>query len=216
MGRQWEGGASNHLFCSFIYHPENNSQKIPVITLLAGLALYDALRSLGATNLSIKWPNDILISGRKVAGILCQSKPVSPTNLAVVIGIGVNVQGDSMQFPRKLQKKATTLEEQGMNVAVNSVRDEIARCLETVLVRFHSGQLKAILDEWTNKALCIGRMIRFQNKGKEQIGKITGVDMSGRLLVLGHDDRVYKVESGEIDFAYDEDLDDSDNRGPES
>ncbi len=203
MGRHWEAGESNHLFCSFIIHPEAHPENTPIITLLSGLAVHNALTGLGCGNLSIKWPNDILISGKKVAGILCQSKGLSGTKLAVVVGIGVNVCGTALQFPQELRQKATTLVEQGIAVEVESLRNEIAKSLEGVLIRFHAGKVMGLIDEWSSKALCIGRMIRFKNEGKDLTGTIIGIDHRGRLLVQGDSNTIYKVVSGEIDFAYD-------------
>ncbi len=201
LGRRWEQGSSGNLCCSFVIHPEIKMAYVPAITLFAGLSILKTIRALGAVDTSIKWPNDVLVGGRKVSGILCQSR-YTGEKMVVVAGIGVNVAGDCGQFHSSLRNKATTLAEHGIEVDRQGLLEEIARQLEDILVRASKGEIRAILGEWTREAKCIGRAIRFANGKSFSAGVIEAVDDKGRLVVKAPSGRIYKVQSGHMDFDY--------------
>ncbi len=201
MGRRWEQGAFRHLFCSFVLHPGDEIKNIPTVTLLTGLSVYRAIKAMGAQDISIKWPNDILISGRKVSGILCQSRRLNE-KVVVVAGIGVNVEGDSRQFSDPLHKKATTLSEQGISTSPQVLVEGITLELEQILLRAHSGMISDLIEEWVDCSLCIGKRISFVKDGALRVGKIVSVDDLGALIVKEQVGNISRVISGEIDHEY--------------
>ncbi|PCI27124.1 MAG: biotin--[acetyl-CoA-carboxylase] ligase, partial [SAR324 cluster bacterium] len=75
--RKWDGGNQDHLYCSLLIHPQLDPKYLPATTLLVGLGVYKAMAAFGLKDLSIKWPNDLLIAGKKVCGILCEVKFLS-------------------------------------------------------------------------------------------------------------------------------------------
>ncbi len=201
MGRRWEQGAFRHLFCSFVLYPGSEIKNLPTVTLLAGLSVYRAIKAMGAQDISIKWPNDILISGRKVSGILCQSRRLDE-KMVVVAGIGVNVEGDSRQFSGPLHEKATTLKEQGISTSPQSLLKKITLELEQILLSAHAGKISGLIEEWVDCSLCIGKRISFVRDGALRVGKIVSVDDLGALIVKEQVGNISRVISGEIDHEY--------------
>ncbi len=203
-GRKWEQGDKEHLFCSFVIHHQNKRIKtISSYPLIIGLCVYDALKGLNCKNLSLKWPNDVLLNGKKVSGILCQSRPLSDGKTVVIAGIGVNIGGSCKQFSNELKNKATTLEEHGIKISANKLLAEITKALESIFSQIEHKGMQYIFNRWEKASNSIGCKIKFIEDGKELYGKILGLDDIGRLRVLHlESSKVYIVESGEIDFKY--------------
>jgi len=204
MGRRWEQGEGNHLFSSFILRPPPRMERIPTMTLLCGLALLRTIKGLGLNNrVSIKWPNDILLNGKKVSGILCQSTTVDKNKKIIVAGIGVNVGGNANQFSNELINKATTLEEQGITITPGKLLEHIAVQLERIMQDVSKGHLSKLLDEWVQNSMCLGKTIIFHENDRKLRGIITSIDEYGRLIVRDIYGAFHLVESGEINYHYD-------------
>ncbi len=203
-GRTWEYGIGKHLFCSFVIHHDAKIVKnVSSYPLLIGLAVYNSLIKLNCKNISLKWPNDVLINRKKVSGILCQGKPITNKNHVIIAGIGVNISGNSTQFSNILRHKATTLEEQGIKTNPEYLLDEITKELESIFKQINFKGIKSILKKWENASNSIGCKIKFFANGKELSGEIIGLDEIGRLKVLNlENSKCYKIESGEIEFNY--------------
>jgi len=201
MGRRWEQGASRHLFCSFVLHLGGEIKNVPTVTFLIGLSVFRAIKALGVPDISIKWPNDILVSDKKVSGILCQSRQLDK-KMVVVAGIGVNVEGDSRQFSDSLHKKATTLREQGISTSPQSLLEGITMELEQILLFAHEGMISDLIKEWVECSLCIGKRISFVRDGALRVGEIVSVDDFGALIVKEEGGNISRVISGEIDHEY--------------
>ncbi len=201
-GRRWDSGRGDHLFSSFVVHPGLEASSIPSMTVFAGLAVFRALDSIGAPDLSIKWPNDVLLHGKKVSGILCESR-LTPEMKAVVIGIGINLNGDASQFSQPLRQKATTLSEHGIHVRRLELVDKIARELDHILCKVREKKARmAIYRQWEEASSSIGKMVKFRGDSGECRGIITGLDPKGRLLVKNWSDgRLTSVVSGSVDYC---------------
>jgi len=200
--RSWCGGAAEHLFCSFVIMPPSSVTFLPSMTLLCGLAVFRCLRDLGVRDVVIKWPNDILIKGKKVSGILCHASFFHKTPV-VVAGIGINVKGSASQFPGHLRKKAGTLEDFGIFTTPSTLLVDLSRQLEKILVTTEKSGLQDLIDEWKKNALCTGYSIAFNSvvEGATK-GIIKDLDQMGRLIVRDLKGGIHIVDSGDIDHDY--------------
>ena len=198
-GRKWEEGCGRHLCCSFVVHSRLPSSFISSITLIGGLSVYEALLRIGAKGLSIKWPNDILINGKKVCGILCQKPTIEDVD-AIIIGIGVNISGDSSQFSKNLHKKATTLEENGIKITRHELLKTVSKKLEENLRVAHKDGLTPLISRWKEASDSIGKRVRFLKNGDSSAGTILDIDFDGALIVRTDADKILRVESGEIEY----------------
>ncbi len=203
MGRKWEQGQGNHLFCSFVLTPPSTIRYPPTLTLLCGLGVSRTIKALGLAEheILIKWPNDILIGGKKVSGILCQSTIVN-NKTVIVAGIGINIKGNADQFPKELLGKVTTLEKHGLDVTPQRLLEVLAIEIEKILQEANKLGTSRLLQKWVQEALCLGKRIWFDKYGRKISGTVTGLDHIGRLVVRGEDNKIHIIDSGQIDFTY--------------
>ncbi len=199
--RRWCGGAYEHLFCSFVIMPPSSVTFLPSMTLLCGLAVFRCLRNFGVKNVVIKWPNDILINGKKVCGILCHANFFHKAPV-VVAGIGINVKGSASQFPIHLRKKAGTLEDFGIFTTPSTLLIHLSKELEKVLVKTEKIGVGNLINEWKKNALCIGYPITFDSVEGAKKGIIKDLDQMGRLIVCDLKGGIHIVDSGDIDHDY--------------
>jgi BirA family biotin operon repressor/biotin-[acetyl-CoA-carboxylase] ligase len=197
--RIWEcGGKGNNLICSMVIHPRLSKKLLPSVTLIFGLGIFDALTRLSIKGLSLKWPNDLLIKGMKVCGILCElvyleEKPV------VVAGFGLNIAGGKDQFSLGIQGKVTTIEEAtGLKPDRFLVLEHIVHRTESLLEQTYSGQFHRLLNRWESLSCSMGKRLSFMEGGEPMTGVFMGLDSLGRVMVQMNDGKVMPVVSGEM------------------
>ena len=200
MERSWYSGGKRHLFCSIIFHPVPTISRTSTVTILSGLAVYRVLRRYGVRDLSIKWPNDILIRGKKVCGILVETRGISKLE-PIVIGIGINIEGDELQFPVHIRPRITTLQKEGVRDLdpvgiLNKILDE----LDKILLRFSKKDSRRFFTEWEEASSSIGKKIIFYQDNVEKRGRILGLGQDGELMVETFQGNVIPVISGEVVF----------------
>ncbi|MCP4750292.1 MAG: biotin--[acetyl-CoA-carboxylase] ligase [Proteobacteria bacterium] len=199
--KQWEGGNKNHLFCSVVIHPQFSNEYIPAISILIGLAVYRGLTSLGVTDLSVKWPNDLLIDGKKVCGILCEMKLLPSEKQIIVAGIGINLEGTIEQFPEELRDRVTTLEQAtGRIIEPERMLDILLDQLDEVLNHAHMNRFPYLFDEWEKVSSSIGKEIEYVERDERKKGTITGLSSTGYLKIKTPSNREKQIVSGEIFF----------------
>lgn len=109
QGRVWHSLPAPQLYFSILLAPDLETSKLPLITITAGLAVAQALEAESFSKITIKWPNDIYLNGKKVSGILAEAFSIPSGGTRVALGVGVNISGKQGDFPPDLDKKATTL-----------------------------------------------------------------------------------------------------------
>jgi len=204
-GRPWRTEPGKGLALSLLLHagcaPARRGGR-GAIPLAAGLALARALERLGA-RAELKWPNDLLIGGRKVAGILCESRRGAADGDAidaVVIGAGVNVGEAAADFPEALAATATSLAIEGCDVSREAVAAEFLNALEPLWNELVEGDPAAVLTAWRERATFWGRAVRVSTPAGDVSGVATGLDPAGG-LVLERDGAAVTVIAGDLDLA---------------
>lgn len=186
MERSWSSGAfdKKHLFFSIVLHIRPFLRhSISSITLIFGLAVYRALSRLGISRHLIKWPNDILVSGRKLCGILCEGRSFGEMYVAVV-GIGMNIEGDQGQFGPELYNKVTTLEMvSGVRIKRDAVLHTLLDEIDKIMIEAEQNGLNSLFREWEVSSGIVGKSVLFKYNEKIMSGIITGLDNSGRLVI---------------------------------
>lgn len=150
-GRSWVAPAGTSLLASFVF-PRDDGGRAPA-SLVAGVALARALESLGAREARLRWPNDVEIGARKVAGILTHASSGPPG--ALVIGIGINVRQRRDGFPPDLRTPATSLAAEGVAIDRLVLLERLARELS----RAFDGSEHGLLDEWEARSSVMGRRV---------------------------------------------------------
>ena len=196
-GRAWASPAGRNLYLSVILRPNLPPQRAPELTLVASVAACDACRKAGV-EAGIKWPNDLLVGGRKVAGILTELSAEPDLVHWVVLGIGVNLNSGSGDFPADLRGVATSLSiERGQPVPRALFAAALLSELEQWLDRHAADGFGPVREAWRERSVTLGREVRVDADGGEISGVAEDIDASGALLVRGRAGLV-RVVSGDV------------------
>lgn len=235
QGRAWYSPPGENLYMSFLLRPALEPSRVSAITLAVGVAVAEtvnSLRSAAATDIdieasstasgtamthpvveaSLKWPNDVLLGGRKLAGILTEMSTRAHGIEHVIVGIGLNI--GSRAFPAELADRATSLALCGVVTEPGTLIAALIEGLETWLERFFAGGVAAIADRWLALAGLQRRRedsrpevglpvtaprVRVDVSGRPIEGAIRGLDENGFLVVEDDSGRVHRVIAGDVE-----------------
>ena len=196
QGRAWVSPPGN-LHATLALRDPSQLVDAPQLGFVAGVALAIALRGLlaGDERLSIKWPNDMLFDGSKLAGLLLESAVLTDGRLGCVIGFGVNCTS----HPHGLAYPATDLSAAaGMSVTSTMVLAALAETMETQLATWNRGAgFAAIRDRWLGLAAGLGKPISVVTSRQKLDGVFEGIDSTGRLIIVAGD-RAVAVDAGDV------------------
>jgi len=196
-GRSWSSPAGKNLYLSAVLRPELPPQRAAELTLVASLAVCDACRQAGV-DAGIKWPNDVLVGGRKVAGILTELAAEPDVVHWVVVGIGVNLNAGREDFPEEIRDEATSLAiERGQPVPRALFAAALLSLLEQWLDRHAEEGFEAVRRAWRERSATLGRSVRVEVDGGEVDGVADDLDESGALLVRSESGLV-RVVAGDV------------------
>ena len=174
MGREWFAPKGSSILCSVVLRPELEVERVPLITAIAALAAADAVDEMAHARSSIRFPNDVFVRDRKIAGVLVESRFISGRPDLFVVGIGMN--GNIKEFPGDLAEIATSLEIE-LGKPVNLAR--AARALLEALDRWVGeleGGLRAIRRAWRERSAILGKPVRVREGGRTHVGVVEGLD----------------------------------------
>ncbi len=195
LGRQWVSPKGKGIYASILLRPSLQLSQTPMITLMAAVAVARAIQASTGLKPQIKWPNDLLLDGKKVAGILTELNAELNRVHYVVVGIGMNVNTPKAGLP---PHGTSLMEELGGRVD----RVPLARTLLVEMDRSYGEFLdegfQRILDQWRHFADFLGKRIRVAVEGRAVEGQAVDVDSSGALLVRTDTGLVESVAAGEV------------------
>jgi BirA family biotin operon repressor/biotin-[acetyl-CoA-carboxylase] ligase len=187
-----------NLFASLLLTDPAPPAHAAQLSFVSALAVYDAVAGLAppvAPLLSLKWPNDLLISRAKVAGILIESETVAGQSLAAIIGIGVNCAS----HPRDLPHPATSLAACRAFVAPEDLFQALSASMLRRLRQWNRGaEFAAIRAQWLARAVGLGESIRVRLGERELKGRFEALDDAGRLMLRLADGRMESIAAGEV------------------
>ena len=197
-GKNWESPLGG-VWLSIILNPNVNHSKLPLITLATGVAVENTLKRIGVKNAEIKWPNDILIHGKKVCGILTEAITSFNTIESVIIGVGIDANISIENFPEELQENMTTLNDEiGEKVDENLLIKLFLEEFEKISEQFINEEYETILKEWRKNSYTIGKIVEVHEPfSKPYDGYVLGISRDGSLVVEKIDGTLEKVISGE-------------------
>jgi BirA family biotin operon repressor/biotin-[acetyl-CoA-carboxylase] ligase len=213
-GRPWVSEKDAGLYFSIVLRPKIETQYLPLITLMTGVAVHDTLAEFGIAS-DVKWVNDLHVKGKKICGILAETTE-TPKGLAVIVGIGVNLT--SSNFPPEIADTATSIEElhkpareQGRNLQLDSraLTDGRASALTESLTKYITyfyTILKSadgpanIIDEWRKRSTYFsGKPVRVVLENESLEGITDGLEPNGALRVKRNDDTLVIVQAGDVE-----------------
>ena len=199
LGRTWESPPGTGLYFSLILRPDFPAKDGPRVTLLAGVAVCRAVNALVGLEARIKWPNDILVHGRKVAGILAEMEVNQDRIHHVVVGVGVNVNTHPSSFPAVLRERSSSLAvEARRTVSKTALLCSILIEMEDLWDVLLSSGFEPIREAWRELNATLGHRVRAEGVGAGLVGKAVDLDPDGSLLVRSDDGTLHKVPFGEV------------------
>lgn len=196
LGKQWHSKKHEGIWMSIILKPDILPMDAPFITLIAGASVVQALNNLGV-NSSIKWPNDIILNGKKICGILTElSAEIERVNY-IVLGMGINVK--TVDFTEDIVNIATSIKKEGYDISrVDIVRNILSEFEMKYNEYVNYNNKKATLDVCRKYSAIIGKEIyTIKNNIKEKVECID-INESGNLVVKDKNGNEKEVISGEV------------------
>lgn len=197
-GRHWVTPPGEAIAFTLILRPKLATDRISMVTLVMGLAVVHAINALYSLNAGIKWPNDAVVNGRKLCGILTEmSAEVSEIHY-IVIGVGINA--NLTEFPEEIRSIATSLKlELGHDVNRAELIARVMQEFERLYTKFeNTGDLSDMLDEYNEACLNTDKPVRVLDPAGEYSGIARGINKSGVLRVAMEDGTIREVGTGEV------------------
>jgi BirA family biotin operon repressor/biotin-[acetyl-CoA-carboxylase] ligase len=197
LQRQWASPKDAGLYFSIILRPSFEQSAWPLLTLMAAVAVHDALRDSCALETDIKWPNDVLANDKKLCGILAETVETS-RGRAVVVGIGINLTKHS--FPAEFAGIATSVEAAGKNPELEVVLAALVSSLVSYYQTLKQPRgPEKILREWcARSSYCEGKQIRIMESNATLVGTTRGLESDGALRVETDDGKIRIVRAGDV------------------
>lgn len=196
LGRSWNDKGENACF-SFIFKPDIPPFEAPKLTLVAGLAVADALESLTGLEFAVKWPNDTVINGKKISGILTEMSAEMDKINYVIVGIGINV--NTIEFDGELKDKATSL---ALCLGHSMKRSDVIRACADYMFRYYDRFCKygfsVFIQDYNSKCINVGKTVKAIYKNSDRTGIAKGINEDGALIIQDSDGNLFEVNSGEV------------------
>ena len=196
FGREWispEGG----VYVSVILKPKTTPISVSKMTLIAGIAVARVIRRLGL-DAKLKWPNDVLIYGKKVGGILTSISTKDDRIDYIIVGIGINANVDISMFPKELQKSVTSLKgELKTEVSTEKIIEDILYEIEINYETFKEGNFTYLLNEWKRLSNTIGKRVKIKMQTEVIEGEAVGIKRDGTLMLKLEDGSLKNIIAGE-------------------
>jgi len=199
LGRKWMSPTHKGLWFSILLRPDLRPQETTQLTVASATALRRAIKTVTGLSAQIKWPNDLLIGGKKVVGILTEMSAEVDRVRHVILGIGVDVNQDAAEFPAELRKIATSLKiEAGKEISRAELAAEILRELDFDYARICGGKFPGVADEWEAGCATIGKNVSVQMGTRQIRGRAEALDDDGALLVRTEHGRLERIIGGDV------------------
>jgi BirA family biotin operon repressor/biotin-[acetyl-CoA-carboxylase] ligase len=199
VGREWKSFNSDGLWFTIILRPDLEPEKVQIITLAASVAVVEGIFEAQGIVCGIKWPNDIILDGCKLGGILTELSAEPGHVNYVVVGIGININQDLDTFDYEIKSKATSLKiHTGIPVSRVKLLGSILTRFENIYSTMLQGNTQEIINRWSRYSVTLGRDVRILFKDKEYYGTAQSIALDGKLVVKCNDGVVREIAAGEI------------------
>lgn len=203
LSRKWHSPAAGNLYLSVAFRPEMPAMRLRLLTLWLGTQLCNHIRSLSGINLMVKWPNDLVVNGRKIGGILTEASIDPECVRTLVFGLGLNVNATRNRFPKALKNTASSLKsETNQSFRLHELAAETIgvilngykQCLDKL-------DAKTLKESWQPLDALAGKQVIAQSGKKTVTGKAFGIDESGALLIKLRNGRIRSHCSGDVTLS---------------
>jgi BirA family biotin operon repressor/biotin-[acetyl-CoA-carboxylase] ligase len=199
LGRKWVSPARKGLWFSLLLRPDLRPQETTRLTIVAATALRRAIESHTGLKADVKWPNDISVHGKKVAGILTELRAELDRVRYVIVGIGVDVNLNPGDFPADLRKTATSLKiETGAPVSRAELAVAILREMDHDYGRLAAGDFPGVAAEWEKYCTTLGQRVAIRIGDRQLRGRAESLGEEGALLVRTDHGHLERISGGDV------------------
>lgn len=203
LGRSWQAEKNAGIYMSMVLRPEIIPQEASQITLVTGIAVMKAINNVTGLNTKIKWPNDIILNGKKIVGILTEMNAEMEKINYVVVGIGINV--NNSEFNNDIQDKATSLYiESKRKYKRSDIINEFIKTFDAYYDKFCNEGFEVLVKEYNKNCANVGKAVKTVGGKMEVKGIAKGVNNKGELLIE-NENQIFNVLSGEVSLRLDND-----------
>lgn len=197
-GRVWQSPSGSSIYMTILLYPKISPMKAPQLTLVMAIAVAEGIQAVTGLDTKIKWPNDIIVNGKKICGILTEMSTEIDYINHVVIGVGINVNQDS--FPEDIRKTATSLKiELGQKVKRSELIAAVMKSFEKNYEIFVKTEDLSGLQELYNSMLVnLDRDVKVLEPGNEYEAHALGINRTGELIVRTSDGEEKEIYAGEV------------------
>ena len=196
FGRSWHSQKEKNLTFSLLIKPTITPKQIGILSLYGGLAVVEAIKKIAHITPDCKWPNDVLLKGKKVCGILSESVVSQNKLAAVILGIGLNV--NQTEFPPEIRRTAASLLlSTGKSIDRFQVLSAVLEQLELFYEKIQSGKLNEIIQLWRQHTTMLGKQVTVDQQGKILKGTAKEVADDGGLILRSNGIDI-KVLAGDV------------------
>ena len=199
LGRKWLSPPRQGLWFSVLLRPALRPQEATQLTIASATALRRAIKTVTGRLPEIKWPNDLLLDGKKVVGILTEMSAEVDCVRYVILGIGVDVNQDAAEFPADLRRIATSLKlAAGRKISRAELAVEMLRELDADYARIGAGKFSQLADEWETGCATLGKNVSVQMGARKIRGCAEALDDDGALLVRTEHGHLERITGGDV------------------
>jgi len=199
LGRKWHSPAGQGLYFSVLLRPKLRPVEATQLTVVAATALVRAIEAATTVRPVIKWPNDLLVGGRKIAGVLTELSAELDTIKHLILGIGLDVNQTAKDFAPEIREVATSLRiAGGESVSRPELATRILRELDRDYARICGGGFEGLADEWEARCTTIGQNVAIRIGERILKGRAESLDADGALLIRTQHGRLERIIGGDV------------------
>ncbi len=200
-GRIWSSPGGQNIYLSVVLRPNVSSKKASLLNILAAVSVAETLDDYVPKGVSIKWPNDVMVNGKKISGILLEMGSEGAGKNFYVLGIGIDLNCSKKDLPQEVSEIATSLYiELGYKVSIKDVLFKLFYRMDNWYGKYTSLEFGDIIDRFRVFCETTGRRIRIEVGGRDISGVAIGVDGDGFLIVEDDEGDIHKAVSGDLSF----------------
>lgn len=203
LGRTWHSPQEGNLYMSLAFRPRLTPRLLQKLTLWTGLAICDAIDAFCKVKLQLKWPNDLILNGRKLGGILMEARIDADMTRDVVLGIGLNVNSEPEAWTDDLKPVAISMRQAtGSPVNINQFGAFLITSILSAFERYSREDVSdSIRDRWPRRDYLAGKEVSATPGNREITGIAKGIDTDGALIIETAGGRTTAVNAGEVSLG---------------
>ncbi len=199
LGRSWISPAGVNIYCSVLLRPQIPVQTAPQLTFLSAVSVAETIENCCGLAAQVKWPNDVLVDGLKIAGLLNEMSAETEMIHFVVLGMGINLNITAEQLPERQNYPATSaFLLSGKLVDRCAFARQLLETLDRYYLELQKDGFAPIRKRWEARCNIMNQQVRVEQGDITQIGTVVGLDSDGALLLQGEDGSITKIVSGDV------------------